>query len=170
MAGPPTVETESLVLRAPLPEDAAPLFEIQGDPDAMRFTYCAPTARDTAKHLRAYAARFEQDGFAPWTAVHRVDGCVVGWGGLNRDPAAPKWGTEVSYFVHRNYWGQGLAGEIVAASLSHAFEDLVLPQVGAFTHPRNRASARVLLRAGFQPVGYVEELDRDQYSIRADAW
>jgi RimJ/RimL family protein N-acetyltransferase len=146
-----------------------PLFEIQGDADAMRFTYCAPNREATRHFLAAHAARFAQDGFAPWVAELRQDGRVVGWGGLCRDPQAPHWGVEVAYFVHRDCWGRGLAGEIVAASLALAFGELGLPEVGAFTRPANRASARVLVRAGFERTGYVPELERDRYRVRAPA-
>ena len=38
MHGPPTVETHQLLLRAPQPADVDPLFEIQGNVDAMRHT------------------------------------------------------------------------------------------------------------------------------------
>ena len=142
-----------------------PLFGIQGDPEAMQFTYCAPSREDTARHLEAYAARFAEDGFSPWTAVCRVDEHVVGWGGLHRDPKAPHWGTEVSYFFHPAYWGRGLASELVTASLEHAFGPLGLSEVVAFTKPGNRASARVLEKTAFSFVRFVQELDRDQFRV-----
>jgi RimJ/RimL family protein N-acetyltransferase len=133
----------------------------------MRFTYCAPDRDATRVFLEAHAARFAEDGFAPWVAELREGGRVVGWGGLNRDPHAPHWGVEVSYFVQRDCWGRGLAGEIVAAALALAFGSLRLAEVGAFTRPANHASARVLTRAGFERTGYVPELERDRYRVRA---
>ena len=133
MQGPPALETRQLLLRAPRAADVDALFEIQGNPEAMRFTYCASTREDTAWHLEAYAARFVEDGFAPWTVVCRADEQVVGWGGLNRDPKAPHWGTEVSYFLHPRYWGRGFATELATASLQHAFGELGLSEVDAFT-------------------------------------
>ena len=89
------------------------LFEIQGDPEVLRFTYCAASRDDTARHLESHAARFEEDGFAPWTVVRRGDQRIIGWGGLNRDPQAPHWGTEVAYFFHPSCWGRGFATELV---------------------------------------------------------
>jgi RimJ/RimL family protein N-acetyltransferase len=128
------------------------LFEIQGDAEVMRFTYCAASRDDTARHLEAHAARFEEDGFAPWTVVRRADERIIGWGGLNRDPQAPHWGTEVAYFFHPSCWGSDTLG---------------LPEVGAFARPANRASARVLEKAGFSRVGYVMELERDRFRVTA---
>ena len=166
-AGPPTRETRQLLLRAATDADVEALFAIQGDADAMRFTYCAPHREATRAFLESYAARFAEDGYAPWLALLRADGRVVGWGGLHRDPKEPHWGTEVAYFVARACWGRGLAGEIVAASLALAFGELGLAEVGAFTRPANRASARVLVRAGFERVGYEPRLERDRYLLRA---
>ncbi len=136
----------------------------------MRFTYCAPDREATASYIESYARRFAEDGFSPWTVVFSAEDRVVGWGGLNRDPKEPQWGIEVAYFMDPRCWGRGLATELVQASLSHAFRDLGLPQVGAFTRPENRASARVLVKAGFTRVRFVPELERDEFQISAASW
>ncbi len=170
MTGPPTIETAQLLLRASRGSDTDELFEIQGDRDAMRHTYVAPDREATAAHLDAYGARFAEDGFAPWVAVLRAERRVIGWGGLNRDPKEPHWGVEVAYFIHRAYWGRGLASELVQASLGLAFCDLGVPEVIGFTRPANRASSRVLSKAGFTFLRHVTELERDQYVVTPDSW
>lgn len=170
MQAPPTIKTRRLVLRPPEPADIDPLFEIQGDREAMRHTYVAHDRDATAEYLEAYAARFAEDGFAPWTAILESEQRVIGWGGLNRDPKAPHWGTEVSYFIHRAYWGRGLATELIQASLELAFRRLRLSEVLAFARPDNPASAQVLKKTGFTLVRYVPELERDQYALDRRAW
>jgi ribosomal-protein-alanine N-acetyltransferase len=167
LQGPPTIETQRLLLRAPEPADAGDLFEIQGNPDAMRYTYCAASREATTHYLERYAARFSEDGYAPWTVILRSEDRIVGWGGLNRDPDAPHWGTEVSYFIHPSYWGRGLATELVRASLGLAFGSLGLAEVLAYSRPENRASHQVLRKAGFVWIRYVPELERDQYRVAA---
>jgi len=146
------------------------LFAIQEDAKAMRHTRIAPDRDATARFLEAHTARFSQDGFAPWTALLRSQGCVVGWGGLLRDPEAPHWGPEVAYFLHRDYWGRGLASELVRAALRLAFGDLDLAEVAAFTRPENHRSRRLLERTGFAFAGHVPELERDRYAIHRRAW
>lgn len=182
MSKPPTRRTTRLLLRAPEPEDVNPLFTIQSDPEAMRFTYCSPSREATSAHLEKYAARFTEDGFAPWT-VELLDPDsgvakqrnvaqqrVIGWGGLNKDPAEPEWGIEVAYYFDPAYWGRGLATELVRESLAYAFEELGLDYVGAFTKPENVASARVLLKNGFEWIRFVPELERDEYRISKESW
>ncbi|HEY4977203.1 MAG TPA: GNAT family N-acetyltransferase [Gaiellaceae bacterium] len=105
MTKPPTRHTSRLLLRAPELGDVDPLFAIQSDPDAMRFTFCSPNREATATRLAEYADRFAEDGFAPWTVVLADEDRIVGWGGLNKDPAEPEWGVEVAYYFDRAYWG-----------------------------------------------------------------
>jgi len=136
----------------------------------MRFTYCAPSRAATAAFVESYAARFALDGFAPWTAVLVAEDRVVGWGGLNRDPTDPSWGVEVTYFVHPSYWGRGLATELVEEALALAFAELRLPEVHAFARPENRPSIRVLEKAGFVRVRFVEALERDELRVDARGW
>jgi ribosomal-protein-alanine N-acetyltransferase len=168
MPGPPARHTASLLLRAPEPADAGALFTIQRDQEAMRYTYCSPSLEATAAHLESYAARYAEDGFAPWTAVLAAENRVVGWGGLNKDPNEPEWGVEVAYYIDRAYWGRGLATELVRESLAYAFGELDLPEVGAFAKPENVASVRVLVKAGFARVRFVPELERDEFRVSAE--
>ncbi len=182
MNGPPTRRTPRLLLRAPEPADIDPLFAIEGNPDAMQHTFCAPSREATIAHIHSYSARFAEDGFAPWTAVlveaetgaaeqrNVAKQRVVGWGGLNKDPNEPHWGVEVAYYFDPAYWGRGLATELVHESLALAFEDLDLEHVGAFAKPENVASVRVLVKNGFEQVRFVEELGRYEYRISAERW
>lgn len=170
MTGPPTAETPRLRLRPPEPSDVDALFAVQGDPQAMRSTWCAPDREATARFVARHAARFAEDGYAPWTAVSRGDGRILGWGGLCRDPDAPYWGPEIAYFLHPACWGRGLATELVRAALALAFDACGLEHVSAFARPENRASTRVLAKAGFARVEWVPELARDRYALAAHAW
>jgi RimJ/RimL family protein N-acetyltransferase len=136
----------------------------------MRFTFCSPSRAATKSYVESYSARFAEDGFAPWTIIHAAENRIIGWGGLNRDPKEPDWGIEVAYFLDPAYWGRGLATELVWESLNLAFYDLGLSQVGAFARPDNHASVRVLAKCGFVRVGFVPQLERDQFAISAASW
>jgi RimJ/RimL family protein N-acetyltransferase len=167
MTKPPTRRTPRLLLRAPEPADVDALFAIQSNAEAMRFTFCAPSREATVAHIASYATRFAEDGFAPWTVVLEAEQQVVGWGGLNKDPSAPEWGVEIAYYLDPAYWSRGLATELVRESLAYAFEELHLAEVGAFVKPDNVASVRVLVKAGFERVRFVPELERDEYCVSA---
>lgn len=160
------IETPRLVLRPFRDPDVGPLFAIQGDRAAMRFTYAAPSRDECARRLGAHEQARAEHGFAPWVAVLRAEDRVVGWGGLGVDPFDPGWGPEVSYFFAPDVWGRGLATELVQASLAHGFEALALPAIGAFARPDNTASIRVLEKCGFRLLGWEPALERNHYEVR----
>ena len=160
------IETPRLLLRPLRDEDVEPLWEIQGDREAMRFTWAAPSRAECARRLREHERLRAEHGFAPWVMALRADGRVVGWGGLGIDPFEPGWGPEVSYFLHPAHWGRGLATELVRASVAHGFEALALPAIGAFARPDNTASIRVLEKCGFGLLGWEPALERNHYAVR----
>ena len=162
--------TERLVLRPFEDLDVDSLYEIQGNRHHMRFTFWAESRADCEAWLRGYESLRALNGFAPWTIVHRADDRIIGWGGLNTDPHAPGWGTEVSYFIHPSYEGRGFASEIVQASLTHGFADLALREIGAFARPENQASIRVLEKCGFKFIRYEPALERNHYGVRRAQW
>lgn len=51
------------------------------------------------------------------------------------------------------YWGQGIATAAVKAVTRYAFTELRLNRVHAYTFPSNRASSRVLEKAGYRYEG-----------------
>ncbi len=136
----------------------------------MRFTFWAESRGACESWLRQYENLREVNGFAPWTLLHRADGRVIGWGGLNTDPNAPEWGVEVSYFIHRSYEGRGFASEVVRASLRHGFAALALGEIGAFAKPENHASIRVLEKCGFKFLRYEPALERNHNEVRLEDW
>ena len=159
------LETDRLLLLPLQDEDIDPLYEIQRNPESMQYTFCAKTREDTKTRLHAYADQLEQFGFAPWTARLKSNQKIIGWGGLNVDPVEPGWGIEVAYFFHSDYWGKGLATELVRASIEHGFTNLKLEAINAYTHKDNIASTRVLEKCGFTFLRYEPKLDRNHFKV-----
>jgi len=56
---------------------------------------------------------------------------------------------ELGYALVPTYWGTGLATEMARALVVVAREELVLPELAAWTLTTNRASQRVLEKSGF---------------------
>ena len=82
-----------------------------------------------------------------------VDGEVVGNIGFTRSEDIERFTAEVGYYIGEDYWGQG----IMSAALSEAVEDYfkTTEVVRLFATPfdYNKASAKVLEKAGFQYEG-----------------
>jgi len=60
---------------------------------------------------------------------------------------------EIGYWLGERYWGQGIATAAVKAVTRYAFTELRLNRVHAYTFPSNRASSRVLEKAGYRYEG-----------------
>ncbi|HWY86280.1 MAG TPA: GNAT family N-acetyltransferase, partial [Gemmataceae bacterium] len=57
---------------------------------------------------------------------------------------------ELGYGLLTEFWGQGLATELAAASVRAAFDALKVPEIVSFALPTNKASRRVMEKVGFQ--------------------
>ncbi len=57
---------------------------------------------------------------------------------------------ELAYALMAEYWGRGLATEMAQEIVAVAFERLHLTEVVCFTLTTNRASQRVMEKAGFE--------------------
>ncbi len=78
----------------------------------------------------------------------------IGLIGLNRVRAAAgpllEGGTEIFWRLAESAWGRGLAREAADAVINHAFGELALGEVVAFTVPQNHASWGLMQRLGFR--------------------
>jgi len=78
------LETERLLLRAPVAEDAGALAPMYADPEVMRYVGDGRTLTrsDTERSVKRMIERWEADGFGLFTTVRRDDGAVIGRVGL----------------------------------------------------------------------------------------
>ncbi|XP_024028039.1 uncharacterized protein LOC112093574 [Morus notabilis] len=66
---------------------------------------------------------------------------------------------EIGYAVKANYWGKGIATEAVKLALSCVFKELkFLDRVEGLVFEENKASQRVLEKAGFVREGVFEKV------------
>lgn len=161
--------TERLILRPFIESDIDPLFEIQNDSDAMRYTFSAQSREESETNLVGHANQLQVIGYAPWTICSRENDRVVGWGGLLEDPFEPGYGTEVAYFFGKEHWGKGYATEVVTESIDYGFNRLQLDSIGAFARDDNLGSIRVLTKCGFIYINYNDALNRNYYKISRKA-
>jgi RimJ/RimL family protein N-acetyltransferase len=136
--------TRRVELRAVEDADLPLLFEQQLDPRAIHmaaFTHADPS--DRAAFDRHWA-RIRADAAVTQRTI-LADGAVVGWVGSYGPPDEP----EVTYWLGREYWGQGLATEALRLYLR---VDTRRPIDGRAAAD-NAASLRVLEKCGFQRLG-----------------
>jgi len=91
-------------------------------------------------------------GLGIWHASRRDTGAFVGWFSLKYAGRSPD--IEVGYRLVPAVWGKGYATEGATALVDYGFDDLDLDRIIGVTHPGNRASQRVLLKAGLEDAGW----------------
>ncbi|MEM9249061.1 MAG: GNAT family N-acetyltransferase [Pseudomonadota bacterium] len=141
----PTLETERLVLRAPVYADFEPYAEINMSD---RASYMGgPMSRRAAWQMFCTeTAPWWIQGFGYWTCALKEAGDVVGFTGFNRLPVYEE--TEFGWQVRAGFEGRGLAFEATAAALAYARAELNFPSLVSYIDPENVRSQALARRLG----------------------
>jgi RimJ/RimL family protein N-acetyltransferase len=141
------IETARLRLRQFTPADLADLARIVADPEVMKYLGRVPgplTAIEAETFLNSVIAHWARHGFGRWAVVERGGGRLIGCAGLRSHEGV----AELNYLLDKPYWGAGLATEAAEASLRYGFGEHGFGLVVAFARPDNKASLRVMEKAG----------------------
>jgi ribosomal-protein-alanine N-acetyltransferase len=150
------LETERLLMRRWVSEQAQAWWTILGDPEVTRLTFGAPHpdlaySQRVLEHTIRRSAREQPLGW--WAVVERASDAIIGTIGLN---ATPEEGTaELGYHFRRTAWGKGYATEAVCVVVAYGFSLGGCQRIIACLHPANGASRRVLAKSGFRQLGAV---------------
>jgi ribosomal-protein-alanine N-acetyltransferase len=157
------LETKRCRLRTWRLDDAPAAHPWMSDPEVFRYlggaaTVCT-TLEDTERAVAAAIAREMQTGWAMWACESRDDGKLIGRAGIKQldggwarfDPEAT-YEMEVGYAFSRDRWGHGLASEVATALVEWGFRVKELPRIVGVCQTENRASRRVLEKAGLRFV------------------
>jgi len=159
-----SLDTERLVLRAPVTADADALAPMYADPEVMRYVGDGRvlTRAETERSVRRMIERWDADGFGLFTTVRKEDDAVIGrvgllvWNTETWEPttraAAPNGPTEVEvgYTLGRDFWGQGYATEAAGAVRDYALEGLGAERLIALIIHGNTASENVARKLGLE--------------------
>lgn len=150
----PTLETERLLLRRIVPEDARALFAFRSDPEVQRYNGGPLAHAEQAAELVAlFEAGFQARTRLEWGIVLKgADDRLIG------DAGYAHWSqrhrrAEIGYGLARIHWRQGIAAEAVAAILRFGFEGMDLHRIHACPLVENMASVRLLEKLGFRREG-----------------
>lgn len=138
-------QTERLLLREFTLDDAAALFELNADPEVIRYTGDPPfESIDAARTFLEHYDAYRLTGMGRWMVTRLSDGAVLGWCGLKSEPNE----VDLGYRLHRRFWGHGYASEAAMACLEHGFHRLDLESIIGRVVAENTASRNVLLKCG----------------------
>jgi RimJ/RimL family protein N-acetyltransferase len=164
--------TERLILRMPMMEDAFPIFELYAqDPDVTKYLTFEPhqSIKDTQSFLERCLKNWKNNTSFPWTIIRRKDIQLLGMIDI---ASIEQSGIQLGYVLAKPYWGEGYMTESLKLIIQWALNQKDIYRVWAVCDTENKASARVLEKAGMQKEGILRrwvilpnlsEIPRDCY-------
>ncbi len=155
----PPIETRRLVLREFEKGDWKEIQQYASDPIVVRYLPWGPNRPgQTKSFLKLHKKdRKEKPRTQYELAVHLksgdrlIGGCGIRIRNLEFGEA------DIGYCFNRRYWNKGYATEAARALVRFGFSKLKLHRIKATCYPRNKASARVLQKAGMRYEGRLRE-------------
>jgi RimJ/RimL family protein N-acetyltransferase len=159
--------TDRLILRDITEADAELLFDLDSDPEVMRYIGPRP-APDVSWYRDRTRAVYVPQQAHPWhgarVVLDRASGAFLGWvfvrpATASQDARAMGWtrsdAVEVGFRYRRPAWGRGVATEAATPLVQIALADPATAAVVACAHAGNAGSLRVLQNLGLERVGEV---------------
>lgn len=139
------LRTDRLRMRRVQSDDIDAIHAIMSDAETMQF-WSTPPHSTLAETKRWFASMMEADQAGESDEfILEHNGVAIGKLGAWRLP-------EIGFFLHRDFWGQGLASEALLRFI-HYSRDLGLDRLTADVDPRNSACLRLLAKCGFRETG-----------------
>lgn len=159
--------TDRLLIRDITAADAELLYDLDSDPEVMRYVGSRPATELQWYRDRIRSVYLPQQAH-PWhgvrTVFERATGAFLGWVFVrpalaSRDALAMGWTgsgeEEVGFRYRRAAWGRGVATEAARPLVQIALADPATAAVVACAQVSNGASLRVLEKLGLVRVGAV---------------
>ena len=141
------LSTERLILRKFTPQDAQGFYNLNNDPEVLKFTGDLPfsSVMEAEVFLKNYDA-YEKYGIGRWAVILKSNLEFIGFCGLKYHP--DKDIVEIGYRLFKSFWGQGFATEAAKASIQYGYKKLGYRKIFAHVHQKNIASQKVLEKIG----------------------
>ncbi len=157
----PVLESDRLLLRPFGYDDIEPYLTFFTDREVQRYlgSVLIPKDREDAKRWidNLNGRCLKSKLVFTWCIEWKRSGEIIGrcdLGGFVRKSMA-----EVSYYLSRGMWNQGIMTEAMQLVLDFGFRDLHLHRIQACVLPDNVASLRLLEKLGFQREGLLRQYD-----------
>jgi RimJ/RimL family protein N-acetyltransferase len=150
------LETERLVLRRIVPDDAAFVLALLNEPSFVHYIgdRGVRSLEDARRYIEAGPAdSYRQHGFGMYLAQQKDGGAPAGMAGLVKRDWLPD--VDIGFAFRPVFWSKGLASEAALAVLEHARRDCGLQRLAGIVSPTNLASIRVLEKLGLSFQGMV---------------
>lgn len=163
--------TDRLRLRELNEGDALFAFELNADPEVIRYTGDDPfeSIEDAGEFLKNYQSYIKY-GFGRWGVEIRETGELIGWCGLKYTPELDEF--DVGFRFFKQFWNQGFATESAMKCLEIGFQEFAMERIVGRAMTENLGSIRVLQKIG---LSFVSDYKFDEeegvlYAINQDEY
>ena len=150
-----TIETERLLLRKFMVEDAEAMFQNwASDKEVTKFlTWPAYTSLDTAIHiLNEWTASYEKPNFYQWAIVPKnLDEPIGSISVVSINEKTQM--AEIGYCIGRPWWNRGITSEALSAVINFMFDQVGANRVQAKHDVNNPHSGLVMKKCGMKYEG-----------------
>ncbi len=148
---PLSIRTKRLKLRKPRLSDAPVIFKSYAcDPRVTKYVTFKPhkSLKETKAFVRRSISEYKLSRYT-YAVESRQTGELMGNFAVRID----RFKAEIGYVLAAKYWGKGYATEAAGAVIAQLFKNRGIFRVSAVCDTANRASARVLTKAGMRFEG-----------------
>lgn len=155
-----SLKTKRLLLRSLRFTDWRAVQEYASDPRVTRFMIWGTNKpAETKKFIKLCLKQQKQRPRRrfDWAMEEKATGKLIGVCGLGVLPAGTREGGEIGYCLNRKVWGRGYATEATKTMLKFGFQKIGFRRITATCDAKNKASARVLEKAGMKREGHLRK-------------
>jgi [ribosomal protein S5]-alanine N-acetyltransferase len=148
-------ETKNLLLRPLELTDAEAMFLMDSNPNVHNYLWQKPAQQieEVIKVIDYVQSQYKKNNIGRFATVLKETGEFIGWTGIKFvDDHTENGNTnfyDYGYRLDERFWGKGYATEATQFWINHAFNDMKLENLNAYTHCQNDASNHILKKTGF---------------------
>ena len=152
------LETERLLLRKFRLEDAPELFAQRTNDEVWKYIDKPKTQNleEAMELIKKILAAYENNEGIAWVMELKESEKNIGnisfWRIEKENHRA-----EIGYLLLPEYWGKGIVKEAIDAVVEYGFREIKIHSIEANVNPNNKASLKLLEKAGFTQEGYFKE-------------
>ncbi len=144
------IETERLILREMVADDAPGMLELHSNPEVQKYTGedVITSTKEIHTKIKEFQTRDADRGYGRWVTVLKDGNQFVGWAGLAYLAEFDE--IDIGYRFLPQYWGLGIATEASRAILAYAFDTLKLERIIAIAMKEHQGSIKVMKKVGME--------------------
>lgn len=166
------LETERLILRKKVVEDAPFFFELNSNYNVVKYTGDDSFLNlEEAENIVRYVInQYKENGYGRWLVIEKETNNPIGWCGLKFHTDTKE--TDIGYRFLESAWGKGYATESAKACIDYGFKVLKLNRIYGQAMKENVNSINVLKKLGMTYLredlceghdSYVYELKKENF-------